>query len=369
MALLDELEKMNSSELEALKQRTLKQQEAQTIGTAAASLAPGLIGLLTGGTDEFRARQFERGNQIAESAGKQYMDNQKNLKEVVLDGQPRYVTGQEALYEQPYKAPVKGGLSDEGKIIKGLYQSRQAYDKKTGEYGTEIFNTATGERQFIPETISGATAPKVTTLPTLQGGKEVSPVNPYLTTPPPVVKKVHGIGDVAQGNVPSGTVSKQEAEQFIKDSAKAKDKKVKIVEAKKNAQQSIKLLSDPTSTPEELAAGVQLMLKAVNKERLSDPDAIRLQGDELKSYKRLLEDFVAGRGLGEMNPKTRQGFINVARSFIGSADKEMKSIDELYTPKGRLPDKGQDRLNKTSKGAVNSEDDWKKRQEALKGIK
>lgn len=147
MTLLDELEKMNSSELETLKERTLKQQEAQTIGTAAASIAPGLIGLLTGGTDQFRAKQFERGNQIAESAGKQFVENQKNLKEVELDGQPRYVTGQEALYEKPYIKPLLGGKSDGGKT----YAFKVLKNKKTGETryatqsGTDLIDMVTKE--------------------------------------------------------------------------------------------------------------------------------------------------------------------------------------------------------------------------------
>lgn len=365
MTLLDELEKMNSSELDALKERTLKQQEAQTIGTAAASLAPGLIGLLTGGTEQFRAKQYERGNQIADAAGKQYIENQKNLKEVELDGQPRYVTGQEALYEKPYKAPAKvGAIGSE----KGRYQMQPIYNHASKKYETVIFDTATKEIVNMADMVARPTSPKITQERTGQGGLEVNKYVPY-DGGPKTLNTQFGPGNVAEGTVPDDVVSKQEAEQFIKDSAKSKDKKVKIVEAKKNAQQSIRILSDATATPEELAAGVQLMLKAVNKERLSDPDAVRLQGDEMKSYKRILEDFVAGRGLGEMNPKTRQGFINVARSFIASSDQEMKSVDDLYTPKGRLPDKGQKRLDKTSKGTVNAQDDWKKRQEALKGIK
>ena len=105
MSILDEIEKMSTHELDTLKEISLRQQEAQMIGQAASSIAPGLIGMLIGGTNDFRSRQFDRGNQLAESAGKQYLDNQKNLKEVELDGQPRYVTGQEALYEKPYKAP------------------------------------------------------------------------------------------------------------------------------------------------------------------------------------------------------------------------------------------------------------------------
>jgi len=128
MSILDEIEKMSNPELEALKERTLRQQQAQAIGSAASSIAPGLIGMLVGGTNDFRARQFDKGNQIAEATGKQFVDNQKNLKEVMLDGQPRYVTGQEALYEQPYVKPT--GLGGAGGKLFAPFQLK---NEKTGE--------------------------------------------------------------------------------------------------------------------------------------------------------------------------------------------------------------------------------------------
>lgn len=367
MTLLDEIEKMSNPELEALKERSLKQQQAQTVGQAAASVAPGLIGMLVGGTNDFRARQFDKGNQLAESAGKQYLENQKNLKEVELDGQPRYVTGQEALYEKPYKTPERTGLTGSEK---GRYQLQPIYNHASKKYETVIFDTATKEIVNMADMVARPSSPKITQERTGQGGLEVNKYVPYDSTGPKTLNTQFGVGNVAEGTVPEGVVSKEEAGQYIKDAAKAKDKKVKIVEAKKNAEQSVKLLSDPSATPEELAAGIQLMLKAVNKERLSDPDAARLQGDDLKSLARTAEDVVSGKFMGQINPKTRQGFINVAKSFIKSTEEEMKSMDKLYIPKGRLPEKGQKRLEKTSVGPATDKDaEWKKRKEALKGIK
>lgn len=366
MSILDEIEKTSNPELEALKERSLKQQQAQTIGQAVSSIAPGLIGMLIGGTNDFRSRQFDRGNQIAEATGKQFVDNQKNLKEVMLDGQPRYVTGQEALYEKLYKTPERTGLTGSEK---GRYQLQPIYNHASKKYETVIFDTATKEMVNMADMVARPTSPKITQERTGQGGLEVNKYVPY-DGGPNTLNTQFGPGNVAEGTVPDDVVSKQEAEQFIKDAAKSKDKKVKIVEAKKNAEQSVKLLSDPSATPEELAAGIQLMLKAVNKERLSDPDAARLQGDDLKSLARTAEDVVSGKFMGQINPKTRQGFINVAKSFIKSTEEEMKSMDQLYIPKGRLPEKGQKRLEKTSVGPATDKDaEWKKRKEALKGIK
>ena len=373
-SLLDELEAKQSVPTETTPQpaeqparipsKFPKDPTNMLIADAVAGAGPALLSLLGGADTRQVVGHFDRGNEYAKARGKQEEITPDKLIKIDENGEPINVNPYDALYQKPYmdkkEASAAAPLSK-----KGNFQLVKVFNKNNGEYESVVFDTSSGEVVNNADIIARAGDPKITQVRTLEGGTKGFKVSPYKKGTEGAYSEA-GIGDQF-GSKPGNRLSAEEAKAGLKSSEKAKDKKVKIIEAQQNAKQSVTMLSNPEATPEELAAGIQLMLKAVNKERLSDPDAVRLKGDEFKSYKRALEDFLQGKIAGEISASTRQGFINVANSFILASEGEKRAIDKNYTPKGFLPPAGEKKVDTLKEGTGKSS--WQERRKALKAIK
>lgn len=330
MSILDEIEKMSNPELEALKERTLRQQEAQAIGSAVSSIAPGLIGMLIGGTNDFRSRQFDKGNKIAEATGKQFVDNQKNLKEVMLDGQPRYVTGQEALYEQPYVKPTS--MDGLGKA----YAPFQIKNRKTGEIqfarpvGDKLISFTTG----LPiEDIENwqkheKDLYKESDLPT--GGKKLNKIDPItgkietkMTTP--------GVADVYKVQTKGQA---ENIESGLKDAQKnALDIKSKI-KSYENAENILN--SAMKNGPRALSAAIFEIAKDINKGAgvMTDRDFERVVGVDSQTFMTRLQDAYDKNLTGDLD-RYAKSFINLVKYAKLKQQKELDSIAQNINLGGR----------------------------------
>lgn len=339
MSILDEIEKMSTPELDALKERSLRQQEAQMIGQAASSIAPGLIGMLIGGTNDFRSRQFDRGNQLAESAGKQYLDNQKNLKEVELDGQPRYVTGQEALYEKPYVKPTSSLSDGLGKA----YAPFQVKHKITGEIqfvrpvGDKLISFTTGlplediqdwqkhERDLYKEE-SLAT-----------GGSRLNRIDP-ITGKVETKIKTAGPGDIYK------VATKGQAENIesgLKDaqrSALEAKSKIKSYETAEGI-----LNSAMKNGPRALSAAIFEIAKDINKGAgvMTDRDFDKVVGTDAQTFMTRVQDAYDKNLTGELD-RYAKTFINLVKYAKLKQQKELDSISENLNLGGRTDIKPQD---------------------------
>lgn len=327
--------------------------------------APGLLSTLGGASPYVQNMQYDKGNQYAQKRSQDEL-NAKLVQLKSADGTPYYEKARYAVGEEPYIAVKK--TADQQRSLgqdKGRFQAIPFYDPQSKSYKTKTFDTSTG--QYVDElgAIARPSSPKTSQMRTLEGGTNLMRVNPYAGGPETIASQP-GIGNELLGKVPDNRLSKERANQMLKEAGKAKDKVIKYMDAKKSAESALADLTDPNPTPEQMGKAAMQIAKAINKERLSDQDFRILLGSEYKSYASDIEAFLAGKLTGSATPRFRQSLIKIANKLVNESNNMIRNMQNLYAAPGSIPSaKGQKIIDR----AAGKPTTFEERKKKLKEIK
>lgn len=310
-----------------------------------ASAGPSLLALIGGASPGIVSQHIDRGNQYAQARGKQEEVTKDKMTQIDVNGEPMNVLARDALGEKPYiQPPRSAGASG---APSGNVQSTMTYsNKKTGEISNFYLsrngliyrvgdNEANGN-PVPPEKIAADYVPfkgfATANIEDAYGNKNVTQMQ--RTNPGQKVSVAGAKGYGSMVGVPT---------EGIKQTEKSLDehnKRVGDIENKlSDLKSSIPILENPASTPTELTAAREALIRSISTEpRLTDEDVARAMGNDFRSLFAQTRNALGNKAFGDMSPKQRQEFLTSAKTLINRMDQGVqRSYDKMTKETSTVP--------------------------------
>ena len=332
-----------------IKETQLAERNA-SLGDAAVAAVPTLMNLFGKGNSIEQAGRIADTNKYLQNRGAAKVAELKDIKTISNElGEPEFIKAEDSIGMKAYEAPKSGKTAAD--LAGHVHSAQKVFNMDTNERGLKVLYK-NGTSKIInsvgEESTGGRWEPDVgvgvVTNEDMYGGKKTEQWN----------KNKPSGGNKTVTQQPGYGTTQGVPTEGVKQAEKSLDehnKRIGDIELKRNdLQSSLGIMSNPNSTPTELTAARESLIRSISTEpRLTDEDVARAMGNDFRSTYAQLRNSISNKAYGDMSPEQRAEFLKSAKTLINKMDSGIsKSHQKMMEESSAIPG-GKDYLEKKTK--------------------